>query len=98
MQVSKSGIPVYILGYKDTRICYDGQIGNHNLLAEQFGIFDGPYREEKLLISLYKKYQNGILEYLKDAIFAFIISDGQNFLTARDALGIKTLFYPDFDT
>jgi len=87
-------IPVYIPEDKDTRICYDGQIGNNNMLAEQFGIFDGPYREERLLISLYKKYQNRILvEYLKDAIFAFIISDGEKFLAARDVLGIKTLFY-----
>lgn len=87
-------IPVFIPGDKDTRICYDGQFGNHEILAEQFGILDGPYREERLLISLYKKYQNRVLvEYLKDAIFAFIISDGEKFLAARDALGIKTLFY-----
>lgn len=86
-------IPVYIPGHKNTRICYDGQIGNHQRLIEQFGIFDGPYREERLLISLYKKYKNGMLEYLKDAIFAFIISNGKKFLAARDALGIKTFFY-----
>jgi len=86
-------IPVFIPEDTDTRICYDGQIGNHNILAEQFGIFDGPYREERLLISLYKKYQNRILEYLKDAIFAFVISDGERLLAARDGLGIKTLFY-----
>ena len=86
-------IPVFIPEDRDTRICYDGQIGNNNMLAEQFGIFDGPYQEERLLISLYKKYQNNILEYLKDAIFAFVISDGEKFLAARDGLGIKTLFY-----
>jgi asparagine synthase (glutamine-hydrolysing) len=87
-------IPVYIPEDKDTRICYDGQIGNNNMLLEQFGIFDGPYREERLLISLYKKYQNRVLvEYLKDAIFAFVISDGEKLLAARDGLGIKTLFY-----
>jgi asparagine synthase (glutamine-hydrolysing) len=86
-------IPVYIPEDKDTRICYDGQIGNNNMLAEQFGIFDGPYQEERLLISLYKKYQNRLLEYLKNAIFAFVISDGEKLLAARDGLGIKTLFY-----
>ncbi len=86
-------IPVFIPEDKDTRICYDGQIGNNNILVEQFGIFDGPYQEERLLISLYKKYQNRLLEYLKDAIFAFVISDGEKLLAARDGLGIKTLFY-----
>lgn len=86
-------IPVYIPEDKNTRICYDGQIGNNNMLAEQFGIFDGPYQEERLLISLYKKYQNRLLEYLKNAIFAFVISDGEKLLAARDGLGIKTLFY-----
>jgi len=32
-------------------------------------------------------------QYLDDAIFSFVISDGDNFFAARDLLGIKTLFY-----
>lgn len=34
-----------------------------------------------------------MLEYLKDTIFAFVISDGKKLLVSRDILGIKTLFY-----
>jgi asparagine synthase (glutamine-hydrolysing) len=34
-----------------------------------------------------------MLRHLGDTIFAFVISDGEKLLAARDLLGIKTLFY-----
>jgi asparagine synthase (glutamine-hydrolysing) len=86
-------IPVHSPKDSETRICYDGQMGNWKILAQQFGIKDGPYTEERILLTLFKKYEKGMLEYLKDTIFAFIISDGKKLLAARDTLGIKTLFY-----
>ena len=74
-------------------ICYDGQIGNWAELAARHGVADGPFREERLLLQLYRKHGRDMLRHLGDAIFAFIISDGQEFFAARDLLGIKTLFY-----
>ena len=75
------------------RICYDGQMGNWAKLAADHAVSDGPFREERLLLQLYHKYGSDMLRYLGDAIFAFVISDGEKFFAARDLLGIKTLFY-----
>lgn len=86
-------IPVHSPEDSETRICYDGQMGNWETLAQQFGVKNEPFIEERILLTLFKKYEKGILEYLKDTIFAFIISDGKKLLAARDTLGIKTLFY-----
>ncbi len=75
------------------RICYDGQMGNWAKLAAEHGVADGPFREERLLLALYRRYGSDMLRYLGDAIFAFVISDGERLFAARDLLGIKTLFY-----
>jgi asparagine synthase (glutamine-hydrolysing) len=74
-------------------ICYDGQIGNSAQLAHRFEVAPGPFLEERLLLRMYKKQGVGMLEYLNDAIFSVVISDGSDFFAARDLLGIKTLFY-----
>lgn len=75
------------------RICYDGQIGNRKALAEQNSVPEGPLMEERMILALYERYGKAMFEYLNDAIFSFVISDGEDFLAARDLLGIKTLFY-----
>ncbi len=74
-------------------ICYDGQMGNWPELAAGHGVEDGSFREERLLLQLYTKYGIDMFKYLGDAIFAFVISDGETLFAARDLLGIKTLFY-----
>jgi asparagine synthase (glutamine-hydrolysing) len=74
-------------------ICYDGQMGNWADLAADHDVPDGPFREERLLLALYRKYGRDMLDYLHDTIFALVITDGQEILAARDLLGIKTLFY-----
>ncbi len=75
------------------RICYDGQMGNWAKLAAEHSVADGPFREERLLLQLYRKHGSDMLRYLGDTIFAFVISDGEKLFAARDLLGIKTLFY-----
>jgi asparagine synthase (glutamine-hydrolysing) len=75
------------------RICYDGQIGNLEQIAGPLKLSAGPFREEQLLLSLYQRDGSNIFKYLDDAIFAFVISDGNELFAARDLLGIKTLFY-----
>ncbi len=76
-----------------TSICYDGQMGNWATLADEHGIPDGPFREERLLLELYRKHGHEMVRFLGDTIFALVISDGASLFAARDLLGIKTLFY-----
>ena len=86
-------VPVFNAEHQKFRICYDGQMGNWEELAKPVGEADGPFREERLLLEYFKQYGSHMFEYLDDAIFAFVISDGENLFAARDLLGIKTLFY-----
>ena len=86
-------IPVRSLSNPNLMICYDGQIGNWADLAHAHNISDGPFREERLLLTLNEKYGKDMLKHLTDAIFSFVIADGKDILAARDLLGIKTLFY-----
>jgi asparagine synthase (glutamine-hydrolysing) len=57
------------------------------------GISSGPFAEERILLHLYQQYGSNMFQHLDDAIFAFVISDGEDIFAARDLLGIKTLFY-----
>ncbi|MGD8522102.1 MAG: asparagine synthase-related protein, partial [Desulfobacterales bacterium] len=88
-------IPVSDTPNSNYKICYDGQIGNWQALVNTHcpDIIDGPFREEWLLLQLYRQYGSRMLEYLDDAIFALVISDGESLFAARDLLGIKTLYY-----
>ena len=90
---NKVEIPIRSPGNPNLRLCYDGQMGNWPDLAREHNVSDGPFREERLLLTLYEKYGKEMLKYLSDTIFTLVISDGQDFLAARDLLGIKTLFY-----
>lgn len=86
-------IPVASSRHANLRICYDGQVGNWDELARTHNIPDGPFREERLILHLYEQQGSEMFQYLNDAIFAFVISEGDKLLAARDLLGIKTLFY-----
>lgn len=88
---SDAAVPVE--GDDGLRICYDGQMGNAPELAQELGIEDGPFREERIMLALYRKHGIEMFEKLGDAIFGLAISDGDDLLVARDLLGIKTLFY-----
>ena len=74
-------------------IGYDGQLGNWRELAARCDVADGALREERLLLRLYRQEGAEMLRLLDDAVFAFVIIAGEDFLAARDLLGIKTLFY-----
>ncbi|MBC8873663.1 MAG: hypothetical protein H8E44_29855 [Planctomycetes bacterium] len=75
------------------KICYDGQIGDGARLADDLDIPGGPWWDERLLLHLYRLHGPDMLGFVRGAIFAFVISDGDSLLAARDVLGIKTLFY-----
>ncbi|UCH22447.1 MAG: hypothetical protein JSU83_04205, partial [Deltaproteobacteria bacterium] len=91
--VFQMDVPVHDTRNSNFRICYDGQIGNWETLAptQAAGLTGGFFREERLLLHLYRHYGRKMLQYLDDAIFAFVISDGKDVFAARDLLGIKTL-------
>ena len=74
-------------------VCYDGQMGNCAELAAEHGVAEGPFREERLLLAMYRRYGSDMLQHLGDTIFALVICDGDKLFAARDLLGIKTLFY-----
>jgi len=75
------------------RVCYDGQMGNWRELARDYKVEDGPYREERILLELYKRHGREMLSSLDDAIYALVVQDGDEIFAARDPFGIKTLFY-----
>jgi len=89
----KDLVPVTRPGGENSSICYDGQMGNSDHLCNAQGITHGPFKEERLILHLFKKYGHEMFQHLGDAIFAFVISDGETLFAARDLLGIKTLFY-----
>ena len=81
-------VPVGNAGDGNLRICYDGQIGKR----PQSGLQGGPFEEERLLLHLYERHGSSMVQYLDDAVLAFVISNGEEIFAARDLLGIKTLF------
>lgn len=89
----KTRVPVTSSENGNVMVCYDGQMGNHEMLARAHGVASGPFLEERLILDLYQNYGTDMFLHLDDAIFAFVISDGYHILAARDLLGIKTLFY-----
>jgi len=91
--VSGNGTKIPVRTPSNLVICYDGQIGNWADLVREHNISDGPFREERLLLTLYEKYGKEMLKHLSDAVFSMVISDGKDLFAARDLLGIKTLFY-----
>ena len=92
-RVETDCVPVRESGKGNLHICYDGQMGNWKHLSRNFDVSDDAFREERLLLSLYRWHGSRMLDRLDDAIFAFVISDGDHLFAARDLLGIKTLFY-----
>ena len=54
-------VPVNHPGNKNSSICYDGQMGNSNDLCNTHGITQGPFKEERLILLLFKKYGHKML-------------------------------------
>jgi asparagine synthetase B (glutamine-hydrolysing) len=49
----KDSVPVADVGGEQNYICYDGQMGNINDLANTHGIFNGPFKEDRLILHLF---------------------------------------------
>jgi asparagine synthase (glutamine-hydrolysing) len=87
--VQSDQVPAGKGGYGELRICYDGQLGKRPQVDRD----RDPFEEEMLLLHLYEQHGSSMVEYLDDAVFALVISDGEQIFAARDLLGIKTLFF-----
>lgn len=86
-------VPVFDPDISEHRICLDAQMGNWQKYAKSLKVPDGPFREERVFLKLFQRHGKDMFKHLDDAIFSFVITDGQQLLAARDLLGIKTLFY-----
>lgn len=78
-------------------LAVNGEIYNHQKLRLEFEEEDFSTNSDcEPIIYLYKKYGSSFIDRL-DGVFAFVIastgSDGNNYLAARDAIGIFPLYY-----
>jgi asparagine synthase (glutamine-hydrolysing) len=77
-------------------IIYNGEIYNFTELAKQFGIPTRTTCDTEILLELYLRLGESMLDRL-NGMFAFVIYDKEtgDVFAARDRLGIKPLYYSD---
>ena len=83
------------LGAGQTRLIHNGEIYNHELLRrEKLNLCDFQTQSDsEVILHLYRQYgAQATLQWL-DGIFSFVILDGDNFMAARDPIGVKPLYY-----
>lgn len=76
---------------------HNGEIYNHVSLYNKY-LPNQKFKtncDSEVLIYLYEKFSSDIEKFcnLLDGIFSFAIVDGDDFLVARDPIGIKQLYY-----
>jgi asparagine synthase (glutamine-hydrolysing) len=83
-----------IQGCSSAWMVHNGEIYNHQALRD--GILkDHTFRsksDSEVIVHLYEKFKYDFL-HLLDGDFAFVIVDGDDFIAARDPLGVKPLYY-----
>lgn len=80
----------------DHQVVHNGEIYNHNELRKS-ELKDYQFQttcDSEVIIFLYEKYRNGkdVCSRL-DGVFAFALIYGDEFLVARDPIGVKPLYY-----
>jgi len=75
-------------------ISYNGEIYNFIELKKKFNIKTNTETDTEILIELFAKFKENMLDYL-NGIFSFIIYDSveKEIFCARDRLGVKPLYY-----
>lgn len=84
----------------DTVVMCNGEIYNHKLLEQEYGLnnLDSKSDCEKIL-SMYKKYKDfKKIVSLFDGVFAILLVDGDKVYFVRDGIGVRPLFYGKTDT
>lgn len=83
-----------IQGSKDAYIIHNGEIYNHESLKKDY-FKDVTFRtksDSEIILRMYEVFGKDCIDQL-DGVFAFVIKDGDGFLAARDAIGVKSMYY-----
>lgn len=83
-----------IQGTNNAYVVHNGEIYNHHELKQTI-LKDCDFRtscDSEVIVKLYEKYGTEICNHL-DGVFGFAIMDGDDFMVARDPIGIKPLYY-----
>lgn len=83
-----------IQGTSEAYMIHNGEIYNHKeLKAQEFP--ETVFRttsDSEVIVHLYEKYGDDFLNRL-DGVFAFVVADQDQFIVARDPIGVKPLYY-----
>ena len=83
-----------IQGTSTAWMVHNGEIYNHKLLRETT-LKHHSFRttsDSEVIVHLYEEYKYDFC-HLLDGIFAFVVIDGDDFIAARDPLGVKPMYY-----
>ena len=85
-----------ILSTDNHWMCCNGEIYNYKHLIEKYDLHDKTGSDCEVILQLYKKYPNRILEIVRelDGVFAFVIFDNvsKRMIVGRDYYGVRPLF------
>ena len=83
-----------IQGTDTAWVMHNGEIYNHMKLREE-ELKGRQFRttcDSEVIVHLYEKFGYDICNML-DGVFSFVIVDGDKYMTARDPIGVKPLYY-----
>ena len=83
-----------IQGSKKAWMVHDGEIYNYQELKDTVlkGHTFRTHSDSEVIVHLYEEFGHNFCNML-DGDFAFVIIDGDNYIAARDAVGVKPLYY-----
>ncbi|HSI69435.1 MAG TPA: asparagine synthase B [Gillisia sp.] len=83
-----------IQGSSNAWMVHNGEIYNYRDLKKN-ELKDHSFRttgDSEVIVHMYEKYGNEFVQKL-DGDFAFVVVDGEDFIAARDPIGVKPLYY-----
>ena len=83
-----------IQGTSSAWMIHNGEIYNHKALREN-ELKSHSFRttgDSEVIVHLYEEFGYEFLDKL-DGVFSFVIVDGEDFIVARDPIGVKPLYY-----
>ena len=88
-----------IQGSSSAWMIHNGEIYNHMSLRSN-ELKDHSFRttgDSEVIVHLYEKYGYDFVNKL-DGVFSFVVIDGDDFIVARDPIGVKPLYYGTDET
>ncbi|SHG05928.1 asparagine synthase (glutamine-hydrolysing) [Salegentibacter echinorum] len=83
-----------IQGTSTAWMIHNGEIYNHRALRNN-ELKDHQFRTEgdsEVIVHLYEEFGYDFVDKL-DGVFAFVVTDGKDFIAGRDPIGVKPLYY-----